>query len=207
MKKVIILNGPPNCGKDAIADYLVEKYPNVRKKSFKERLTSLTQMIHNVSTEWWEENYTRELKEKPSERLSGLTPREALIKVSETVIKPNYGKDYFGKAAAESLEEGINVFSDGGFKEEIIPLTDEVGSDNIIIVRITRPDCSFEGVLGRIVRLFFSFVAKITRTPRPIGGDSRNYLNVPNVKAVDVDNDGSLEEFKEKIDNVVNQML
>lgn len=182
MKKVIILNGPPNCGKDAIADYLVEKYPNVRKKSFKERLTSLTQMIHNVSTEWWKENYTRELKEKPSERLSGLTPREALIKVSETVIKPNYGKDYFGKAAAESLEEGINVFSDGGFKEEIIPLTDGVGSDNIIIVRITRPNCSFEG-------------------------DSRNYLNVPIVKAVDVDNDGSLEEFKEKIDRVVNQML
>ena len=182
MKKVIILNGPPNCGKDAIAEYLAGKYPTVRKKSFKERLTALTQMIHNVSPEWWEENYTRELKEKPSERLLGLTPREALIKVSETVIKPNYGKDYFGKAAAESLEEGINVFSDGGFTEEIIPLTDEVGSDNIMIVRITRPNCSFDG-------------------------DSRNYLDIPRVKAVNVDNDGTLEEFKEKIDRIVNQML
>lgn len=180
MKKVIILNGPPNCGKDSIADYLVS--PNIHKKSFKERLTTLTQMIHNVSSEWWEENYTRELKEKPSERLMGLSPREALIKVSETVIKPNYGKDYFGKAAAESLEEGINVFSDGGFKEEIIPLMDKVGSDNITIIRIARPNCSFDG-------------------------DSRNYLEIPSINTVDVNNDGSLEEFKEKIDAIVNSMI
>lgn len=182
MKKVIILNGPPNCGKDTIADHLVKKYPVVKTKSFKKHLTAITQLIYNVSSEWWEANYTRELKEKPSEKLSGLTPREALIKTSEAVIKPNYGKDYFGKIAAETLEEGINIFSDGGFPEEIECLTEDVGTDNIIIVRIKRKTCTYEG-------------------------DSRNYLDMSHVPTVDIRNDGSLDDFKERMEHLLNSMI
>ena len=44
-----------------------------------------------------------------------------------------------------SPEEGINFVSDGGFASEVIPLVEEVGAENILVLRIHRPDCSFEG--------------------------------------------------------------
>lgn len=100
-----------------------------------------------------------------------ISPREALIYTSELVYKPKYGKDYFGKCAAESLSEGVlNVFSDGGFKEEIIPLIDKVGYTNITLVHLYRKHTSF-------------------------AGDSREYIHdVVGIIPVEVHNNSTIEE-------------
>lgn len=144
MKKVIILNGPPGAGKDTIAAELV-KHLGWNHCEFKRQLFNLTKTIYQISDEEWDEHYTREQKEQFWDKLDGLSPRNALIKVSEEVIKPNFGKDYFGIAAAKSLKEGYNVFSDGGFYDELLPLKDVVGAENILLIRLYRDGCTFAG--------------------------------------------------------------
>lgn len=145
MTKVIILNGAPNCGKDIAAQALAE-CDGFAHKEFKTKLFELTKAIYSVTEDQWDQMYTRENKESGFENLDGLSPRQALIKVSEEVIKPNYGQDYFGKSAVRNLEAGqINVFSDGGFVEELVPLVEAVGLDNVLVIQINRQGCSFDG--------------------------------------------------------------
>jgi hypothetical protein len=75
-----------------------------------------------------------------------LSPRQALIHVSENVIKPQFGKDFFGLAAADKcVKEDCDfaVFSDAGFISEIAPLASIY--QTLIIVRLYRDGFTFEG--------------------------------------------------------------
>lgn len=174
-KRVVILNAPPTSGKDEAAMHLAANYKNTHQREFKAQLFKLTMLIWGVSQETWDFLYTRERKEIKTEILGGMSPREALIHTSEVVVKPNYGNQYFGIFAAKTLTPGVSVFSDGGFIEEVKPLIDMVGAGNIHVIRIKRPGYTF-------------------------AGDSRSYLpdgTVPSM--IDIDNDGSFEEFLYKI--------
>lgn len=141
-KKVsIILNGPPGSGKDTIGDMLQDAlhdiiyndrmlkqydYERVTINQFKEKLFELTMAIYSVGYETFFELYNdRKLKETPSHLFNGLSPRQAMIHVSENVIKPSFGQNYFGEAAAKILENGINIFTDGGFDDELIPIKEK----------------------------------------------------------------------------------
>lgn len=175
MKKVVILNGAPGSGKDEGAKHIVSVLRGqgilARHCEFKERLFTLTRVIYGLTILEWERLYTRENKEKPSGRLQGLSPRQALIHISEDIVKPNFGKDYFGVAAAEDLTEGVNVFSDGGFVEEVRPIISKVGVRNVLIIRIHRAGHTFKG-------------------------DSRKYLpDGFGPLVIDVENNGTLEEY------------
>lgn len=184
---VVILNGPPNSGKDASASFMSQfhyaEIPFVHSE-MKHQLVALTKLIWNVSDEDWEHMYTRENKELPNELLGGLSPRNALIQTSEEVIKPVYGRDYFGIAAARSLQNNtITVFSDGGFVEELLPIVNAVGVDNVLVIRIHREGCDFSK-------------------------DSRDYL--PDGVAgttVDLYNDGSLEDFEVQVLEKISEWL
>lgn len=182
MKKVVILNGPPSCGKDDGALHLIDELGGV-KREFKDQLFRLTKLIWNIDDETWDYLYQREFKEQPTPLLGGMSPRQSLIHTSETVIKPNYGKTYFGVCAARTLSDGVNFFSDGGFVEELQPIIDEIGEENILVIRIFRPDHSFSS-------------------------DSRQYLPDGTVKhMVDIHNDSTLEMYFTKITNVVEEWL
>lgn len=107
--------------------------------------------------------------------------------MSENVIKPSFGKDAFGKAFVNSLpEEGIVFVSDSGFPEELQPVIDHVGSDNVLVVRIQREGCSFEG-------------------------DSRDYLTPEmfedKVQFYQVMNNGTEKEFLESVEELVEMWL
>jgi hypothetical protein len=147
MKKVIILNGPPSSGKDTLTDALVEYYNEegvpATHARFKTKLYDLVQCVYTLMDA--EMEYLKIHKEDTSTLLGDISFRQALIKVSEEVIKPNYGQEYFGISAVKSLREGINIFSDGGFIEEAKCLAEHVGAENIILVRLFRPDTSFSG--------------------------------------------------------------
>lgn len=135
MVRAIILNGPPFVGKDHGAQYIEETY-GAHHQEMKYKLIELTRAIHCVSKEQWDAMYVRTEKEKPQTLLDGRTPREALIHVSETVIKPNYGRDYFGKATAKMLLPGLNAVSDGGFIEEAEEFAKVIGGENILVLRL-----------------------------------------------------------------------
>lgn len=185
--KVIIFNAPPGAGKDEAINYLKKK-GTVFPFSFKSRLTAITLAIYNIPEKVWEGWYTREGKELPREELDGLSCRNALIKTSEEVIKPVFGKQYFGKMEARNVKQNarekyyVAACSDGGFNEEIVPLMEEFGPENVFIVYITRPGCTF-------------------------AGDSRNWIdieNIPNENYIHIYNDDSFEHLYKQVDEVMN---
>ena len=179
-KKVVILNAPPNSGKDYFVEQLKEKGIHEvggmswSHKELKRPLVELVKNLYSLSDNDVEHLSSRENKEKPSSLLNGKSWREAMIFVSEEVVKPALGKDIFGKVAASNLSVGINIFTDGGFEEEIAPIVEEVGEDNIIIVKIHKDGCSFEG-------------------------DSRDWIDIEGVKSFDVTNYGDESFVKDML--------
>lgn len=147
--RVILLNGPPNSGKDTLAAGLANHllpYQTAVLRSFKTPLYQLASIFYGIP---FDEVITlctdRDLKDRHSDEF-GCTPREALIFISETVVKPNFGDDWFGLQAVRSLaEDCINIFTDSGFEKEAMPLYEIAGRDNFLLVHVHRDGCSFEG--------------------------------------------------------------
>ncbi len=107
--------------------------------------------------------------------------REALIHVSESVVKPVKGKDYYGKRLVEKIEDSSERFyfvSDSGFKEECTMVADK--GYNVIIAQLMRSGATFEG-------------------------DSRSLLNkddfkeYSNIKFCQIDNNSSLDDLYNSI--------
>lgn len=173
--KVVLLNAPPNTGKDLAAKVLTEM-TGAQHCEFKNTLHNIAMAITGLKREEYFAIYNdRELKEKPHPLFLGKSPREMLIWISESVCKPEFGVDYFGKPAAAALDlECGNVFSDSGFPDEVFPLADRVGAKNIYVVRFTRNGADF-------------------------GADSRNYLQPEDcpkgVRFIDLTNDGDIYDF------------
>ena len=140
---IILFNGPPASGKDCAADYFKAK--GFKHLSFKYQLFKETFKHFDVSEEWFMQDYVnRTVKESPSAHLDGMSRREAMIYTSEKVIKPRKGLDYFGKKVAEEVDPKNNyVISDGGFVHELFPIINKIGSDNFVLVQLTRDDCDY----------------------------------------------------------------
>jgi len=203
--KVIILNAPKNSGKDTIADAICSKMASTHRQ-FKQKLYECTATLFNWDLDTF--IYAAEhrvLKEKPVAALTvpsaefhkitaltksnraftvddnynvPISPREALIYVSEIVIKPRFGDKYFGESAATLVKDDTDgtIFSDGGFQEELLPIVDVVGENNVYIVQFTRGD------------------------KKDFLGDSRDWLQpYGNIHLLNTTNDGTIDEIVEEI--------
>ena len=144
---IVIFNGPPGTGKDeACLFFQSKKFIHL---SFKEELFKATFEYFGVTKDWFMEDYNnRAVKEKPVPELKingiDLSRRDAMIYVSEKYLKPKYGNDYFGLQASKNIEANVDYcFSDGGFIDELLPIINKVGTDNICIVQLTRKGCDF----------------------------------------------------------------
>jgi len=216
--KVVVLNAPSRVGKDVGASYLTECINNSKEaltayhREFKHSLFKITADMLGISVKDFLKGYDMSIedycnnyspfdnyfylsqgytwwKDVPLYRVGAkerLSKRQALIHTSENIIKPNFGEDAFGKMFVNNLpEEGVVFVSDGGFKEEILPIIDHIGKENLLIIRINREGYDFSN-------------------------DSRNYLtkemfdkdNCPAI--IDLENNGTLEEFEENLLKVYN---
>lgn len=146
-KTILILNGPPSCGKDTLADAIVEAF-GWTKVEFKAALRTDTAALFNVSPQTLRNLETK--KEIPTDKLlhpktgEQLSLRQALIYTSEEVIKPQFGKDHYGLRMLSRLidtDDEMFVCSDGGFPEELLPLCD--AGVRVRIMRINRPGYTF----------------------------------------------------------------
>lgn len=163
MKKVIILNAPPRAGKDTAAKFLAEKL-SCKIMSFKQPLHEITARLLNIPLEDYLKVYEDEKEQECIEidNLVGYTKlikplsvgklpvkkyytlREFYIHLSENVMKPIFGKEVFGKIAAEKLVNGWNVFSDGGFEDEansILYMEEDV---KVYLIRLQRTGTDFK---------------------------------------------------------------
>lgn len=140
---IIIFNGPPGSGKDEAASYF--KHRGFKHASFKYVLFKETIEYFGVTRDWFMRDYNdRKIKERPEKALRGFSRREALIHVSEEVIKPIEGLDFFGRCVANEIEDGKDyAISDGGFIEELTPIINKIGTENIVLVQLTRDGCDY----------------------------------------------------------------
>jgi len=167
--KLILLNAPAKSGKDCIARYIEATNPLMKHYSFKKALIRIAASIADVELDKWECRYEiREFKEKPWDELPDMrymgdhfaeccgfdfdpdrpmSMREFLAYVSEIVIKPAMGMDFFGRAAmkhCDNVPMPVYVFSDSGFEEEVQPFIDS-GNYDIYVVKLHRGDLDFNG--------------------------------------------------------------
>ena len=176
-KKVIILNGAPSTGKDTIAHFFRDEL-YFEKMEVKTELFSIALSVSGISEKDWFERYDdreNNLKEVPWGKLNGISQREFLVKISEDWMKPVFGDDVFGIKAANRIMDSENelfIFSDGGFKEEFDAITSVVGEENVLLIRLHRNGCSFEG-------------------------DSRSHLS--HKHEIDIQNDGNVRDACKKV--------
>lgn len=103
--------------------------------------------------------------------------RQALIHVSENIVKPQKGKDYYGKKLAEKIENSSERFyfvSDSGFPNEATMVADK--GYNVYIVHLERSGATFEGDSRKL----------LTKD------DFKEYSNI---KFTTIDNNGSLDDL------------
>lgn len=147
-KRVVLLNGPPRCGKDTAALGLANSLRGICTPilhKFAEPLAAAVRGMFGITQSRWDYLYTT-AKEVPTGELLGMSPREAMIWVSEDVMKPKFGDEVFGTLAAEKISKmnrGVVVISDCGFDAEILPVADVVGWGSILILSIYRPGCTY----------------------------------------------------------------
>ena len=227
----VLLNGPANCGKGVVVDYLKSQGYDFKVRSCKDKLHTLTREFFCVPEErYWEIYNDRTLKERPltdfqvktfptvpmeikrvlpdfsfwdyrreytflpDGRMTSITLsiREALIYMSEVIVKPRMGSDYFGVARALSVQTNEIIVDDstaafnvnGDIKcDEVVPLIERIGADNTLLIRIHRDGFTFDG-------------------------DSREYVPdgvVPNT--IDIHNIGTEHEYYLKVEEVINDFI
>lgn len=148
MSKIIILNGPAGVGKDTIGNALAADY-NCIPTSFKRPMFEIAASILGARafSKFITAYDDRDQKEQPQGFLGGKTCREFMIWISETVVKPLFGNQQFGKLMSEHIrlcDEGFCfVCTDGGFPDEVIRLVED-GHD-VTLVRLFMDGKTFEG--------------------------------------------------------------
>ena len=140
MKTVIVLNGPPRCGKDTLSGMLAAEFGVVELKfaAILKRMVHQAFGLHDVPVDHFEA-----VKDQPQDVFFGKTPREVYIAFSETFIKPLYGPKFFGTELARQIASSNAerfVVSDGGFPAEMKPLYEVA---RVELVHVKRPGCDF----------------------------------------------------------------
>ena len=183
MRKLILLNGPPRCGKDTACDYIVDScsgYPFKFSAPIKAAIRAAFDLCDD------EVDYVESIKSEVTSLFCGRSYRATQISFSEDWAKPFFGKDFFGHCAARHLvnairqhpEQRLYVCSDSGFAIEALPVIDVFGTANVLLVRVEREGTSFEG-------------------------DSRSYIDLPGINTISLKNNDTLEEYYRAIDCLV----
>jgi hypothetical protein len=151
--KVILLNGPPGCGKDYVGKLIADRYlGRVHVDKFARVLKEATHALYGILVhgrpaphDWFEKT-----KDVPNGSLFGLTPRQAYIAVSETYMKRHHGDRIFGELLVRDLKiraagSDFIVITDSGFRGEAEVVVDAFGAANCLMLQIHRSGCSFDG--------------------------------------------------------------
>lgn len=192
--KIILLNGPPGCGKDEAAK-CIERYIAENSKMQPQHIkfaSPLKNAIHALYALDVKEDHFENCKEKPREEFFGRTPRELYIAISEQFTKPILQNDLFAKLFLRKCEEvksrnlkelqkdTVIICSDMGFEIELKRVMDFYGNDHCLFIQIYRPEHDFKN-------------------------DSRSYISGESY--LKIHNDGTLQDFHIKIYRLLHNYL
>ena len=170
MTQLVLLNGPPRCGKDTLVQQLVP-YLKFSHLKFAAPIKRMVAGLLNVDLK-----YIESFKDNPVRSLilkeTGVEDylRQLLIATSEDFLKPRYGDDIFGNLLWNEAKNAANklvLVSDCGFASEVNRVVQRAGARNCLLVRIHRTGTDFTG-------------------------DSRSYLPNGMCETVDLHNDKTL---------------
>jgi hypothetical protein len=205
MGKIILLNGPPSSGKDTAAKFIREWYNyNIKKVGDISTRCILDRMSMPIKKAFSgfafapidEDGNVHPFERKKEEIIPalGVSYRQWQIDFSEKFIKPNYGDASFGKLLLDRCNYrfvtqscDLIVVPDCGFQIEIEVLYNNFQpASNILMLQLHREDCTFKG-------------------------DSRGYVArpawVPEGHWLQVQNNGTIDEFHEQIQTIVKGWL
>ncbi|MEK0324104.1 MAG: hypothetical protein QQN63_00215 [Nitrosopumilus sp.] len=181
MTDLLLLNGPPQCGKDTLGDFIEEHIDASISLKFAQPIRDHIVNLLCLDDEREIEN----LKNTPMEIFNGRTVREEMIYFSENYMKPRFGDGIFGDILVRTIDmwysdlhTDLIIVTDSGFDGEAITLIKSGLFDKIYLCKLYREDCSFDT-------------------------DSRNYLTLTEDDGIfqvfDVSNNGAVHEFANKI--------
>lgn len=203
---IILFNGPPGAGKDISADYF--KQYGFKHLSFKYQLFKETIKYFDVSEQWFMNGYNnRSEKEIPSALLGHMSRREAMIYVSEEVIKPKKGLDYFGNLVADEIDLEKNyAISDGGFVHELLPVVQKVGTENFVLVQLTREGHDFSADSRRYFDGKNLVDEYVLGKETPVDG---KYVLHPSfdVRMYRIHNNSTVEEFQLALEHIYREEI
>lgn len=188
--KIVLLNGPPGCGKDTVANILANQSPSATVVKFATPLKTVAKHLYcHGDDKLFAQMDSPKEKDIDRDLFFGKSCRQVQIDISEEYAKPMHGENVFGKILASTIafkmEKGYDTFfvSDSGFRPEAIELINQFGVECITLIRLHRDGKTFEG-------------------------DSRNYISLDdhNVVAHDLHNpEGNVEELVTQINNIINK--
>lgn len=183
---ILLVNGPPRCGKDTIGQILKDNYRGTvyvtkMAKALKERTHALYGLMANG--EPLPHDHYEKTKDQPSHFFLGISPRQAYIAVSERLMKPLHGSRIWGDLLLHdiqmhALNADLVVVTDSGFAEEAHPIVYEFGDGNVTLLHVMREGCNFDK-------------------------DSRSYISLPKIEMSSVENNGTLLDLAQKLTTVV----
>lgn len=155
---IIILNAPPGAGKDTIQKAILELTNNTYAAEFKAPMFEIAHAMLGAEgySEFMRRYNDRKTKEIPCTACGNMSPRDFMIWISETVMKPRFGERVFALRAYETYlgldSDDVLVFSDGGFPDEVQALVE----------------------FGATAKLF-----RLHREGYDFSGDSRQFIHLP----------------------------
>lgn len=141
MTKIVILNGPPRCGKDYAATALLKLLSDDDAVHMK-----LSAPLKQIASTILATDSTILEKNKDTVLPFGMSYRDVQITVFATLAK-TFGPDWLGRSLVSRIKNSDNdtiIVSDGGREEEIVPLVRAFGASNILIVQIVKDGCTFD---------------------------------------------------------------
>jgi hypothetical protein len=159
--KVILVNGPPRCGKDTLGHLLVKHLPNGKslmlapiEVELKERCHGAYRLYHGKGVV--PHNAFEAVKEMPSEYFEGRSPRDAYISFFRSWVKPVCGEDALGRWLVARIERlmkipQIRMCTKGiialnvGRRADCMPIVTWARAENCTLIKLTRDGCSYKG--------------------------------------------------------------
>lgn len=149
MAVVILLNGPPRCGKDTAGKILERMLPGKTGiMKFAEPLKTMTHaaisLLRGDSSVPAHDAF-EETKDQINPYFFNTTPRGAYIRMSESFCKKQFGPQVFGESLVERIGKtdlDYVIVTDSGFQEEVDVVQEQYPC---CLVHISRDGTSFSG--------------------------------------------------------------